>query len=284
VASISDRLTRLVLQLRQVYRALPPDADDTRALAVDRLLKRCAGPAARLGAGLDLLAALCGTDKFGQHFYTRVYEPLVKPLRHARVSLLELGVGGYSAVLGGESLLMWASYFRRGRIYGIDVFDKTALSRGRIEVRQCSQVDRDQLTALAREAGPFDLIIDDGSHVNAHQIESFRILWPFVRDGGIYVVEDVQTSYWPAYGGAALGAPGHHGSCMAYFKRLVDSVNACEFLDPPPAGLELESTIGSMAFHHNLIVVVKDKTERFSNMTMDNPGTRDALAKEPAGA
>jgi hypothetical protein len=281
VAKLSDRLTRLVLALRHTYRAMPPAPGDAGALSIDRFLKRCAGAAGRLGADLNLIAALCGTDKFGQHFYTDVYEALAKPMRKAKVSLLELGVGGYTGALGGESLLMWASYFRRGRIYGIDVFDKTALSRGRIKVLQCSQVDRESLAALAREAGPFDFIVDDGSHRNEHQIESFRILWPFVKDGGVYIVEDVQTSYWPAFGGAALGTPAHQGTCMAYFKRLIDSVNTCEFLDPVPAGLELQSTIGSIAFHHNLIVLVKDRTERFSNMPLHDADTRNALARVP---
>jgi hypothetical protein len=283
VAKLSDRLTRLVLAVRHTYGAMPPEPGDARALAADRFLKRCAGPAGRLGAHLNLIAALCGTDKFGQHFYTDVYEALARPLRKAKVSLLELGVGGYAGALGGESLLMWASYFRKGRIYGIDLYDKTALSQGRIKVLQCSQVDRERLTALSREAGPFDFIVDDGSHRSDHQIESFRILWPFVKDGGIYIVEDVQTSYWPAFGGAALGTTAHQGTCMAYFKRLVDSVNACEFLDPVPAGLELEASIGSITFHHNLIVLVKDTTERFSNMPLHDPDTRSVLAKAAAG-
>ena len=269
---MSGRLSRLVLNLR---RNLPPDP--ARASRFERLLRRFARPAGWLGADLSLLATLYGTDKYGEHDYTPVYQELMRPWRGKPVRLLEVGVGGYAGVPGGESLRMWESYFRRGRIFGIDVYDKTALSGGRVQVFQCSQVDAQRLAAMAQEVGPFDFIIDDGSHLNAHQIETFGILWPCLKDGGAYIVEDVQTSYWPAYGGGPLGAPGYARSCMQRFKDLADSVNLPEFLQPAPPGLD--AGIGSIAFHHNLIVVRKDRSARFSNMPVDNPEARRKLMR-----
>jgi len=263
---VSGRLTRLVLQLRRNLGAGAP---------LDRLLRRFARLAGALGADLDLLAALYGTDKFGEHEYTPVYRELMHARRRKPVRLLEIGVGGYQGALGGESLRMWEGYFRRGRIFAIDLYDKTALSAGRVQVFQCSQVDASKLTALAQEHGPFDFIVDDGSHENAHQIETFRILWPFLADGGAYIVEDVQTSYWPAFGGGPLGTGGYARSCMQWFKNLVDSVNLPEFLQPPPPGLD--ASIASIAFHHNLIVLRKDVAERYSNMPLEDPGQRARL-------
>lgn len=268
---MSGRITRLVLQLRRNFGA---------GSALDRMLRRFAALAGPLGADLDLLAALYGTDKFGEHEYTPVYRELMAGKRRRPVRLLEIGVGGYQGALGGESLRMWESYFRRGRIYGIDLFDKTALSGGRVRVFQCSQVDGPQLTALAKEHGPFDFVIDDGSHENAHQIETFRLLWPFVADGGVYIVEDVQTSYWPSYGGGPPGSSGYERSCMRWFKDLADSVNLPEFLQPAPPGLD--AAVASIAFHHNLIVVRKDLAERYSNMPIDDPAVRARLMR-PAG-
>lgn len=275
------RAAQLVFDIRRERQAIPnvfPDyARNPAALATDLRFKGWARAAGFLGAGLDLLAALCGTDKFGLHHYTPVYEALVQPLRRRAISLLELGVGGYGHGLGGESLLMWAAYFPRGRIYGVDIEDKSALSRGRIKVFKCSQTDRERLTALCGEIGPFDLVIDDGSHVNAHQIESFRILWPYVKDGGWYVVEDVQTSYWPSYGGGTPGAPAYASSCMSFFKALADSVNQCEFLEP--AGVETEPSIGHIAFHHNMIVLHKNQSPPTSNVPLHRPAVRAALVK-----
>jgi demethylmacrocin O-methyltransferase len=263
---MAGRLSRLVLNLR---RNIGPGTP------LDRHLQRFGGIAGWFGAGLDLLAALYGTDKFGEHEYTPVYDSLMRASRRKAVRLLEVGVGGYAGALGGESLRMWASYFRRGRITGIDLYDKTSLSAGRVQVFQCSQVDAPKLTALAREHGPFDFVIDDGSHMNAHQIQTFGILWPHVKDGGVYIVEDVQTSYWPSYGGGALGTPGYERSCMQWFKGLADSVNLPEFLQPAPGGLD--AGIGSIAFHHNLIVLTKDLAERYSNIRLDDPAVRAQL-------
>jgi Methyltransferase domain len=281
-----SRLARLVFETRREHRAIPdafPDyARDPVALGTDQRFKALARLAGLFGASLDLLAALCGTDKYGVHHYTPVYEEIVRPLRRRPVSLLELGVGGYARGLGGESLLMWQAYFRRGRIYGVDIEDKTALSGGRVKVFQCSQTDRERLKALAGEIGPFDVVIDDGSHVNAHQIESFRILWPFVKDRGWYVVEDVQTSYWPAYGGGTPGTPRHGESCMSFFKALADGVNLCEFLERP--SVETAPSIGHIAFHHNLIVLRKDESQRNSNIAIGNEKVRAALMKPRSGA
>jgi hypothetical protein len=272
---VGTRLSQLVLNLR---RNLPPDP--ARASRFERMLRRFARLAGWLRADLNLLAALYGTDKYGEHDYTPVYQELMRPWRGRPVRLLEIGVGGYSGLLGGESLRMWESYFRRGRIYGIDVYDKTALSGGRVQVFQCSQVDAPKLSALAQELGPFEFIIDDGSHLNAHQIETFRILWPHLRDGGSYIVEDTQTSYWPSYGGGAPSTPAYARSCMHWFKNLVDSVNLPEFLEAAPPGFD--PAIGSMAFHHNLIVVRKELSERFSNMPIHDPEARRQLLQAPA--
>jgi len=61
--------------------------------------------------------------------------------------------------------------------------------------------DTQFLDAMSRELGPFDIIIDDGSHMSHHIIASFNALFPHVRPGGIYVVEDLATAYWPTWGG-----------------------------------------------------------------------------------
>jgi hypothetical protein len=278
----------LIYKLRASRHAVsehPEFLRDPQAQAFDRSLKQRWLPIASfLRAGMDTLAALAGTDKYGEHFYTPVYEEMARPHRRKPVTLLEVGVGGYSGWVGGESLHMWAAYFPKGKIYGIDVVDKTVLSRGRIKVFQCSQVDRERLTALAREIGPFDFVIDDGSHLNAHQVETFGILWPFVRDGGTYVVEDVQTSYWPSYGGGPLGTQTYQRSCMSFFKKLCDSVNVPEFLEQPGPDALVDHTIASIAFHHNMIVLTKDVTARVSNIPLDRPEWRAKLMQPMEGA
>jgi hypothetical protein len=72
-----------------------------------------------------------------------------------------------------------------------------------------------------REYGPFDMILDDGSHMNEHVIYSFEHLFQSVKSGGVYAIEDVSTSYWPWYGGGLKDPK----SMMEYFKNLTDDVN-----------------------------------------------------------
>jgi len=287
--SLSDRLTQVVLGMRRQLGVDNPSgtgiaADDPRARSLDATLRRCAPLAGRMGCHLNLLAALCGTDKYGAHDYTPVYHGLMSRFRREPVRLLEIGVGGYEGGLGGESLLMWAAYFPKGKVYGIDIHDKTALSRGRVKVLQCSQTDRAGLVAIGEAHGPFDFIIDDGSHVSSHQIESFQILWPFIKDRGIYIVEDVQTSYWPSFGGGILGSDDYAHSCVNYFKGLADSVNLPEFLEPARPGSPYDPTIGGIAFHHNLIVVTKDVSARASNFPLGDQQVRAALMSRGAPA
>jgi len=80
---MAGRLSRLVLNLR---RNIPPGTP------LDRHLQRFAKVAGWFGAELDLLAALYGTDKFGEHDYTPVYDELMRASRRKAVRLLEVGV------------------------------------------------------------------------------------------------------------------------------------------------------------------------------------------------
>jgi hypothetical protein len=51
-----------------------------------------------------------------------------------------------------------------------------------------------------------DVVVDDGSHVCSHQITTFKTLYPYLKPGGIFFVEDVTTNYREEYGGG-LGRP-----------------------------------------------------------------------------
>ncbi|MFJ3235794.1 hypothetical protein [Streptomyces sp. NPDC086787] len=92
------------------------------------------------------LAVAFGSDKWGAHWYTPLYERYFEPYREQQVKVLEIGVGGYKAVdAGGESLRMWKHYFRRGMIYGLDIFDKSGLAEPRVQLLQGDQGDQEFL-------------------------------------------------------------------------------------------------------------------------------------------
>ena len=116
---------------------------------------------------LTQLAKIYKTDKWGLHFYTPHYQEHFKKFKHKKISLLEIGVGGHeSPTDGGNSLRMWKKYFPSGKIYSIDIFDKSMLEETRIKIFKGSQVDQIFLKKVVEKTGNLDIIVDDGSHVN----------------------------------------------------------------------------------------------------------------------
>lgn len=211
---------------------------------------------------LTQLATIFDTDKWGRHWYTPHYERYLAHLRRRPIRLLEIGVGGYEDPrAGGASLRMWKAYFRRGRIVGIDIHDKSALRERRIDIHVCDQTDAQALTQLSKEYGGFDVIVDDGSHLNEHVLQTFNVLFPLLKDGGLYAIEDTQTSYWPSWGGG-MDAP---GSIMKYFQALTDCLNHDEFPIAEYRPNYFDTHITSIAFFHNLIIIAKGRNEEGSN-------------------
>jgi demethylmacrocin O-methyltransferase len=212
---------------------------------------------------LSYLARLFHTDKWGAHWYTQHYQRYFLPLKDERLNILEIGVGGYAlSDAGGASLRMWKAYFRNSRIVGIDIHNKSHLSESRIDVRQCDQTDSDALLDLNREYGGFDIIIDDGSHVNDDVIKTFQLLFPLLRKDGIYIVEDTQTAYWPTWGGG-IGSP---KTSMSFFKNLADGLNHVEYPIANYKPSYFDEHIVEIAFFHNLVVVRKGQNDERTNV------------------
>jgi hypothetical protein len=166
---------------------------------------------------LDNLAKVYGTDKSSdKHNYCVKYEKYLPFNRYDKLNILEIGV------LDGKSLLTWKDYYYRSNILGIDINpDCKKYEEERIFIEIGSQDDDKFLNKISNEYGPFDFILDDGSHLNEHVIYSFETLFQYVKSGGMYIVEDVATSYFPWYGGG-LNDP---KSMMEYFKKLTDDIN-----------------------------------------------------------
>jgi hypothetical protein len=212
---------------------------------------------------LNHLAPLYGTDKWGNHWYTQHYQRYFGPMRKQRLNLLEIGVGGEEKLeRGGASLRMWKRFFPNARIVGIDIYDKRHFSERRIDVRICDQTDARALTALSGEYGGFDIIIDDGSHVNEHVIGTFHTLFPLLRPNGIYAIEDTQTSYWPSFGGGRE----RPDTMLSFFKSLTDGLNYAEYSSEGYTPGYFEMNIVEMAFFHNLVIIRKGKNDEKTNL------------------
>jgi len=189
------------------------------------------------------LAIKYGTDKAVPHEYTGAYEEHLGAAADSIGKVLEIGV------LDGASLLMWRDYFPRADIFGIDIAPRLEADQPRISVLRGSQADAKFLRHVATTHGPFDLIVDDGSHVPAHIICSLETLFAHLNPGGTYVIEDLQTSYWPEW---QMGSP---TPTMEYLKDLCDGVNWPEFRGSPLT--QLEKDIEVIEFRHNLCFIRK---------------------------
>jgi hypothetical protein len=202
---------------------------------------------------LTTLAVRHGTDKFGYHDYTPNYHAMFARLRDRPLRLLEIGVGGYGDEdRGGESLATWRDYFPNGRIIGIDIQKKVLDLGPRVRIFQGSQVDGEFLAEVVREEGPFDLIIDDGSHRNEHVVETFKLLFPTLAPGGIYAVEDTQTAFFPRFGGSPdLAHPNTIGFFAQFLVKLLTGAVGPDIADTPAEGL------CAMERFHNIVALHK---------------------------
>lgn len=221
--------------------------------------------------GIDPLTRLAikyGTDKWGLHFYTPVYHGLFAALRDKPIRLLEIGIGGYELkTAGGASLAMWAEYFPRGQITGIDIAEKRLQTDPRVKLFRGSQDDAAFLKKVSDECGPFDIVIDDGSHVPKQVVSSFQVLFPLLADGGMYVIEDIQTAFWPAFGGSML----HGAETMKLARTVIECINHADLAAVGGAGAlpAFAKQIKSFRAVHNLFVIEKGDNREPSSGAYD---------------
>lgn len=218
--------------------------------AVSRMQASAAG-----GPTLDELSDVHGSDKKANG-NTWFYERLFSPFRDKAMAVIEIGIGGHNEHgKGGESLLIWRDYFKNAQVYGIDINDKSFMDAGRVKTFCGSQVDLPFLDSVVEETGAPYLVVDDGSHFVEHQLVSFKHLFPKLAPGGIYVVEDVQSSYLRPYGGDPTLSS--DDTAVAYFRRHLDQVNSRMISDDVLDKGIMENDIGWCLFAHGFIVIGK---------------------------
>jgi hypothetical protein len=163
---------------------------------------------------LDQLTSLAdrfGSDKgtlFNGHGYTRVYSRLFQPLRGDSIVFLEVGLHRFEAdkrrpgnVEGGvvsatatkaPSLAMWQAFFSKAKIFGFDIDDFSSVSMERCTILRGDMSSSSDLERLVQAiGGPIDVVIDDASHASHHQQIALGHIFPHVRSGGLYIIEDL---------------------------------------------------------------------------------------------
>ena len=137
------------------------------------------------------------------------------------------------------------------------------LDRNNIEVHQGSQSDEKFINKIINQYGNFDIIIDDGSHLKKDVIKSFHMLFPYLNNNGLYVVEDMQTSYNHFFGGNPFDLK-YSSSHMNFFKNLTDRLNYQEIANPFYLKKKYDSEIINVSFYHNMVFVRKGENNKLS--------------------
>ena len=149
--------------------------------------------------------------------YLPIYAEFLNPLRNLPIRILELGIQT------GNSLLVWRDFFPWGQVTGIDWDLPVMADTERIVMYQGAQEDAALLERVGAERGPFDIIVDDCSHIGALAEASF---WPLFTQhlvpGGIYAIEDWGTGYWGTWQDGAEYTPNHTAGMVGFVKRIID--------------------------------------------------------------
>lgn len=180
--------------------------------------------------------------------YFPVYEKHFSRWQNRSLVFWEVGV------YGGGSLQMWQRYFGpNALIVGIDINpDCKAHESTGINVRIGNQADPAFLESVLEEFGPPDVLLDDGSHRMGHTWDLFRFVYPKIPKNGVYMVEDMHTSYWPSHGGG-VDAP---ESFINRAKHLIDELNA-DHTKGALAPTEFTRTTESICFYDSIVVFEK---------------------------
>lgn len=206
-----------------------------------------------------------GTDKINYHGYHRFYDKFLKNLREEdNMGMIEIGMEEY------KSLRMWLEYFPKAFIYGLDIGKSSQGDRYLVY-----KADQNDISELSKFKNIVDVsnrnilfICDDGSHLPTHIFNTFNYMFKnILKEGGIYVIEDIETSYWKRgdlYGYNFNYGYHHKQSVIEVFKTIIDDIND-EYLNNDEKKLQklclinedVKSMISTITFCHNCIIIVK---------------------------
>lgn len=150
--------------------------------------------------------------------YFDIYDLYFKKYRNQEIVILEIGV------FQGGSLKMWKNYFgEKVKIYAIDINPLCKqFETDTIKIFIGSQEDKNFLNQVKSQIPKIDILIDDGGHTMQQQIVTFEEMYDHIKEGGIYLCEDLHTSYWTDYGGGYQNP----NSFIEYSKNIIDYIHA----------------------------------------------------------
>jgi len=183
------------------------------------------------------------SDKFTYHGYHRFYHKYLPQDLQSKIDILEIGV------LNLSSVYTWLELYPHSHITGFDI-DTIDRDIPRTHFVQGDQSNVESLKQLSTKQ--YDVIIDDGSHIPSHQLLSFNYLFEYVKSGGTYIIENIETSYWKR--GSLYGYDlGNDINIVDSFKKILDNVNHT-FIETQDQQV---NNIESVVFAYNCVIITK---------------------------
>jgi 23S rRNA U2552 (ribose-2'-O)-methylase RlmE/FtsJ len=187
--------------------------------------------------------------------YFEIYDRHFSRFRDTDVHVVEIGVSQ------GGSLQMWKEYFGPNcKIFGVDINSHCkTLEEDQIEIYIGDQEDRTFLKTLAKNIPRIDILIDDGGHTMKQQINTFEELFTHIDKNGVYLVEDLHTSYWPDWGGGYR----RRGTFIEYSKHFIDYINAWHSKKMRRLSVtEFTKSVHSLHYYDSVLVIEKRVIEK----------------------
>lgn len=188
-------------------------------------------------------------DKWEHYF--EVYDRYFSKYRNTKVIFVEIGV------YQGGSLQMWKQYFGpKAKIYGIDINPECKkFEDDQIEIIIGDQENEDFLESLKDRIPRMDILLDDGGHTMKHQINAFKSLFEYIKQDGIYMCEDVHTSYWNGYKGGFRKT----STFIEYSKNIIDDLHAWYSESKKLKISTFTRTIKAIHFYNSIVVIEKSE-------------------------
>ncbi len=170
------------------------------------------------------------------------------------MTILEIGVSQ------GGSLQMWKDYFGpKAKIYGMDINPQCkALEEENIKIFIGSQADRKFLQEVKRSIPPVDILLDDGGHTMRQQIITYEEMFGHIKENGVYLCEDLMTSYWLKYGGGVK----RRGTFIEYTKNFIDFLNAHHSEQKSLPVSTFTRSVDSIHYYDGIVVIEKKNREK----------------------
>jgi len=182
--------------------------------------------------------------------YFEIYDRHFARFRGQSPHVVEFGVSQ------GGSMRMWKDYFGAGAtIHGVDINPHCKqFEEDGVHIHIGDQENRGFLRELAQRLPKIDILIDDGGHTMGQQIATFEELFPRIDANGVYLCEDMHTSYWPDWGGGYR----KQGSFVEYTKLLIDKLNAWHSMEPDKLAVDdFTRSAHSMHFYDSIVAIEK---------------------------